>query len=183
VYLWLTGGKSDVRLGVSDTGSWELFGDAKFEFSSTHNDAELEVIEKIRNSPSAWSIHPADAEEVDFDGASLGLFRKVQEEPGKPHGMLVYYVEEPQLLGITLALPPANFAKVKEVLERVLLNDGLEFRITLSSIGIRVPESTASAPTAAEFLAGKPLLFDEVAVIVSHRAPMPNKSLERTREG
>lgn len=170
MYLSLTGDRDDVRLGISDTGSWHLFGEAKHEFSSTHNSAEHEVISTVRNALMAWSIYPSDAEEIDIDGTSLGLFQRVKQEPSKPHGMLVYFADNPHLLGVTVALPPDTFSKVKELLEHVLLSSGLEFRLTLSFIGIRVPESESEAPTSAEFLAGVPLFFDEVAIIVSNRS-------------
>ena len=78
---------------------------------------------------------------------------------------------------LTPVLPPASFSKVKELLERVLLNGQLEFQMTLSFIGIRRPEATAEAPTCAEFLAGTPIFSGEAAVVIGQQASMPTKSL------
>lgn len=59
---------------------------------------------------------------------------------------------------------------VKELLERVLLNGDLEFRMSFSFIGMRVAEADSTDPASAEFLSGTPVFFDEMAMMVRHRS-------------
>lgn len=162
--VWFVSGKgADVRIGISESGSMEIFGDGKHEFTLAHN-ASVEATRQIAAAPVSWSIHCADAAEVDIDGTGTGLYKRVRSSLERTHGSIQFFSKAPAFLGVSLVLPSTHFMNALRLFEVVLAHRRLGFHLALEFLGFRVPEAAVDTPTADEFLDGRVYFFNGVSI-------------------
>lgn len=165
----IRGSRRDIRLGISETGSWWLGGRGEIKLPSALHEGESTVIDAIGFSPADWSIHPGDAAAIDIDANSVDLYKRATADPRNPHGKVQCWGSKQ--LAVTLVLPAPTFPKVKELLQCVIASDALEYLLEIPYVGIRVSDATTESPSALEFLQGTPSFFDEFSMFVRQATP------------
>jgi hypothetical protein len=174
---WIVFGSSaDISMRITESGAFEICGEGINSIRAMPpfpDNLMLEVLEKVNNVPSLWSIVSSSAEEIDIDGTGLGLCRRVQEEPRRVHGMAIYSgseagVANPAIL-LKVVLPPRHHLEARRLFQLITNNPHLDWSISVDFLGFRVPEAQTDTPTAQEFTAGRPYFFEEVSISAGRR--------------
>ncbi|MEJ1960959.1 MAG: hypothetical protein WDO56_05185 [Gammaproteobacteria bacterium] len=162
---WFVSGKrTDVRFGVSEAGSFEIYGDGQHKFTHPANTfPSSSLLSKISAAPASWSIHSAEAPEIEIDGVRTGLYERVMSSPELTHGSIQFFSDSPCLLGVTLVLPPTHFAQALRLFD-IVLTHHLEFLFSMEFLGFRAAESQADAPTVEEFVGGRVHFFNDISL-------------------
>ncbi len=80
--------------------------------------------------------------------------------------MIKFYEHSHDAVTFTIVLPEVMFGHIRHLLELVLHSESLQYLITVDFLGFRVQHAQTATPTWQEFIAGKPLFFNELSFAV-----------------
>lgn len=170
--VWsITGNRSGLVLGVSDTGSPVCHGQGFHEpvpdgLNDFGGNIDRTLLRRIRAAECSWALYPSSESELHIDGGGDGLFARVQESPDVSHGMFRFYEHSSDSVTCVLVVPKETFSHIRRMLELELLSDSLEYVVVVEFIGFRVPHAQTETPTWQDFIEGQPLFFRKVSFSV-----------------
>lgn len=170
--VWsIDGHAKNIRMGIRESGAISIWGDGRHrpQFTlETHTQSQFAA---ITSAACFWSFVPSNAANIDLDPNADGLLPLVREAPDQTH-ISVQFFDNAPLIAFTIALPQTRFDQVMDLFRTVLLNDQLQFVITVDFSGFRAERATTLTPTAAEFLSGKACLtYNKMSLTISHSIP------------
>ena len=170
--VWLiTGNRKGLVLGVSDSGAPICHGGATHQcvppgLNDFGGNIDHQLLKRTQGAECGWTIARATESELHIDSGGDGLFERVQNAPDKSHGMAKFYSHSLDTVAFVIVLQEAMFCHVRRLLELVLASESLQYVITVEFLGFRVPHAQTATPTWEEFVAGRPLFFNEVSISV-----------------
>jgi hypothetical protein len=169
---WLiTGKKLGLVLGVSDSGAPICHGQGTHDciplgLNDFGGNIDHTLLKRIQEAECGWTIAASTESELHIDGGGEGLFERVQNAPDKSHGMAKFYSHSSDTVAFVIVVPETMFSHVRRLLELVLTSEALQYVIAVEFLGFRVPHAQTATPTWEEFVAGRPLFFNEMSISV-----------------
>lgn len=174
----MEGDSQKMVVSLSRNGGRLICGDAKHEFvpvAMDHCYTEgvdvAGICSRISKAKCSWSIASTLDDAIDYDPTTIGLSERVRAAPDAPHGSISFYGSSGDLVGMTFVLPPPMLANVTAMMETVLLNPDLVYRLSADFLTFRAPQATTQTPTLQEFMAGKPYFFDRFYLSYCRKRP------------
>ena len=169
---FITGSRAGIVLAVSDSGNPICHGQGQHEpkpvgLNDYGRNINYPLLQRLQRAECSWTIALPSEAPVHIDGNGDGLIGRIQEAPEKSHGMIKFFPDPTDLVGIVAVIPEPAFSHIRRLMELVLLCESLSYSITVDFLGFRVPHATTETPTWEEFVDGKPYFFNDVSVALS----------------
>lgn len=172
--VWfIEGDGKNIRIGVEDSGNSYILGNAdSHEPNAAGGDFDAQFYRRLKSADCSWSIHPSTEGELHIDGLGTGFYKRVQENLG--NGLAsIGLLSDPDLIGITIVVPPITFDKLLDLFRCALLDKNIQYLISLDFLGFKVPEAKTETPSIREFeagsLHGKEYISEEVSFQIRHK--------------
>ena len=167
---FIEGNGEQLQIGILDSGLPSIWGEAiRHEPKPAGGDVNLEFYKRLESADCAWSIHPTNESELHLGGAGTGFYKKVQQNPDRAWASIQFH-DDPDLIGVTIALPAQTFQYTLELFQHVLMHQNMSYLITMDFLGFKVPEANTETPSIQEFLAGslngKAYVSEEVSFLM-----------------
>ena len=167
---FLEGSGSGLFLGVDEKGKSSIWGDAEVSDPRlAAGDIDFDKLERIGNASCSWSVHSNDHH---IKGLTGELNSRVLVDETKSIAAIRFH-DNPDFVGVTIALPPVHFSSTYKLFRDVLLHSNLEYLIMLEFMGFKHPSGELNIPTIDEFLAGPidggVLISEEVSISIRRR--------------
>ncbi|MGP1609391.1 MAG: hypothetical protein ACTS5G_01700 [Burkholderiales bacterium] len=169
---FVTGNRAGTVLAVSDSGTPICHGQGHHEpepvgLNDYGTSINYPLLRRLQKAECAWTIAlPSEAPDR-IDGNDEGLIERMQNSPEQSHGMIKFFPDPTDLVGIVAVIPEPAFSHIRRLMELVLLSESLSYAITIDFLGFRVPHAATDTPTWEEFIDGKPYFFNEISVALS----------------
>ena len=143
---WIVDGNSEeLSISISELGCYAITGTALVHDlrPATFQPDQLEEIERINAAKCVWSIHStANADDATFSLASFdqSFLERVRAKPDQSVAAISFYTE-PDVVGISVALPEKTFTMAMNLFEVVLNSESIGYRFVLEMLGFGFPIS------------------------------------------
>ena len=98
--LFINGSRGGMNLTVDHSDFPVIHGTGIPEISISPQGISGEVPARVRRTECHWSILSPSHADIDIDGSLAGLLPRVRTSPNTRHGMVKYFSERPELLGV-----------------------------------------------------------------------------------
>ena len=135
----------------------------------------------LTNIPTNWILVPAEGAATGLGGASE-LHRRVESAPDESHAAIKLLTGDPEYhpncISVVMAISDRQFASFLEAFKVVFCTPDARYLFQLGDFyGFEdAAEGSDSAMTAAQLLAGKPLIISPATVSMQVRPPKRRKS-------
>lgn len=164
---WLiNGSRSDVLLGLSDTGMPICQGRGQHEpqpddLDSDGRAADPRLLRRLRQASCGWTVSASSEAGLQLAGEPEQLLKRAKDDPRRTHGMVRFYEQNPDMAVFVMLVPHSSFAYIRRMLEMVMTSADLHYGFKIELPGIRQVSSQLPRPSWAEFIQGKPIYFSK----------------------
>lgn len=133
----ISGIQNAIELSVSGSGFPICSGEGEHELwlpntDRFKNESHIEPPHWIVSAKCLWVMALPDDDPIHYDGAGMGLLRRVTEDSSKTHGMAIYHKDSKTVV-MNLVVPSTTFMKMHRLFELVLSGREIRYSITLDS--------------------------------------------------